>query len=263
MRKTILGSLKRRGLSVALLVAVGVLGFSAVAAADTVGSINFESSQGYAPGNINGQGTDPANTWSKTGPYDVNVVDNARLGFGQALQISNAVTSGSFGDQAFSPGLTDPAGVSAAKKRFDATFQIGTTSDAVQPGLMISVSPDNGQGARTSYLRFEDQTDGVHVLFNQARGATFKESDIATLIRTEAHTVKFSIDFGAASSKAVTIAIDGVVKATGSTWDGYYQTQEHNPKPTVSKMLFRAGGTAATGTFGSGFLIDNLTLTSS
>ena len=43
MRKTIFGSLKRRGLSVALLVAVGVLGFSAVAAADTVGSIDFES----------------------------------------------------------------------------------------------------------------------------------------------------------------------------------------------------------------------------
>ena len=43
MRKTILGSLKRRVLSVVALVAVGVLGFSAVAAADTVGSIDFES----------------------------------------------------------------------------------------------------------------------------------------------------------------------------------------------------------------------------
>ena len=50
---------------------------------------------------------------------------------------------------------------------------------------------------------------------------------------------------------------------TGSTWDGYYQTQEHNPKPTVSKMLFRASGTAAPDTTGHGFLIDNLTLTSS
>lgn len=256
MRETILGSLKRRGLSVALLVAVGVLGFSAVAAADTVGSINFESP--YTIGSIDGQ-----QRWSKTGAYDVNVVNTTRYDFSQALQISNAVTSGSFGDQAFSPGLTDPAGVSATKKRFDASFEIGTTSDDMQAGLMISVSPDNGQGARTSYLRFEDQTDGVHVLFNQARGATFKESDIATLSRATAHTVKFSIDFAAASSKAVTIKIDGVVKATGSTWDGYYQTQEHNPKPTVSKMLFRASGTAVSANSGQGFLIDNLTLTSS
>ncbi len=255
MRKTIFGPLKRRGLSLALLVAVGVLGFSAVAAADTVDSIDFES---YNLGDIN-----PQQNWSKTGPYDVNVVNANRFGFGQAMQISNAVTSGSFGDQTFSPGLTEPAGVSTANKRFDASFQIGTTSDDWQPGLMISVSPDNGQGARTSYLRFEDQANGVHVFFDQARGATFKESDLATLDREHAHTVEFSIDFGAASSKAVTITIDGLVKATGSTWDGYYQTQEHNPKPTVSKMLFRAGGTAAPDTAGDGFLIDNLTLTSS
>jgi hypothetical protein len=257
MRKSTLGSRKRRVLSGALLVAVGVLGFSAVAAADTVGSINFESP--YTIGSISGQ-----QGWSKTGPYDVNVVDAAtRFNFGQALQISNAVTSGSFGDQAFSPGLTDPAGASVAKKRFESSFQIGTTSDVIQSGLMISVSPDNGQGARTSYLRFEDRTDGVHVLFNQARGATFKESDVATLNRATVHTVNFTIDFGAATSKAVTITIDGVVKATGSTWDGYYQTQEKNPAPTVSKMLFRASGTAVSANSGHGFLIDNLTLTSS
>ena len=256
MRKTFLGSLKRRVVSGALLVAVGVLGFSAVAAADTVGSIDFESP--YTLGSISGQ-----QGWSKTGPYDVNVVNNTRSGIGQALQISNAITSGSFGDQAFSPGLTDPAGASVAKKRFESSFNIANDVERRAVGLAISVSPDNGQGARSSYLRFEDQANGVHVLFNQARGATFKESDIATLDRATVHTVKFSIDFGAATSKAVTITIDGAVKATGSTWDGYYQTQEKNPAPTVSKMLFRASGTAVSANIGNGFLIDNLTLTSS
>jgi hypothetical protein len=50
--------------------------------------------------------------WSKTGAYDVeveNVADYANasgFGFGtQALRISNAVTSGAFGDQAFAPAL--------------------------------------------------------------------------------------------------------------------------------------------------------------
>jgi hypothetical protein len=95
MRKTILGSLKRRSLSAALLVAVGVLGFSAVAAADTLGSIDFESAQGYVAGNIHGQ-----NGWSKLGAYDVEVEQTDRFGFGQALRISNAVTTGAFGDQA-------------------------------------------------------------------------------------------------------------------------------------------------------------------
>ena len=50
------------------------------------------------------------------------------------------------------------------------------------------------------------------------------------------------------------------MKATGSTWEGYYQTQEKNPAPTVSKMLFRASGTAVPANSGNGFLIDNLTL---
>ena len=32
--------------------------------------------------------------------------------------------------------------------------------------MHMSVSPDNGSGARMSYLRFEDQSDGVHVFFD-------------------------------------------------------------------------------------------------
>ena len=160
MRHTILGSLKRRGLSVGLVLVLGVLAFSAVAAADTVGSINFDSSQGYDPGNINRQ-----NGWSKTGPYDANVASTTRFAFGQALRISNAVTSGSFSDQTFSPGLTNPASESSAMKHFEASFDIGTTSNDEQPGLAMSVSPDNGQGSRMSYLRFVDQPNGVHVNF--------------------------------------------------------------------------------------------------
>ena len=52
------------------------------------------------------------------------------------------------------------------------------------------------------------------------------------------------------------------MKATGSTWDSYYQTQEHNPTPAVSKMLFRFGG-APSANGGQGFLVDDLTLASS
>ena len=76
------------------------------------------TSSPYTTGNINGQ-----QGWSKTGPYDVEVEQTDRFGFGQALRISNAVTSGGFGDQAFSPGLTDPAGESA-QKHFEASFDI-------------------------------------------------------------------------------------------------------------------------------------------
>ena len=69
----------------------------------------------YTPGDINGQ-----NGWMKTGPYDVAVASvssfpaAAGYGFGaQALRVSNAVASGSFSDQTFSPGLSSAAGESA------------------------------------------------------------------------------------------------------------------------------------------------------
>ena len=242
------------------------LGLASFAVADSSGPITFESSQGYTAGtNINGQ-----NGWSNLGSYDANValVSNfaaaSGYGFGdQALQISNAKTSGSFGDQTFAPLLTTGAAQGTATQHFAASFSIGTTQNTQQSGLSISVSPDNGQGARMSYLRFEDQTGSVHVFFDEAKGATFKETDIATLTRGAAHTVAFLIDFTAASSKQVTIAIDNSVKAVGSTWASYYQTQEHNPTSAVTTMLFRAGGTAVSTLEGNGYLIDNLTYASS
>ena len=82
----------------------------------------------------------------------------------------------------------------------------------------------------------------MHVFFDEARGATFKESDIATLTRGAAHTVAFAIDFTAASGKAVKIMIDGAVKATGSTWASYYQTQEHNPTPLSARCSSARAG---------------------
>jgi hypothetical protein len=232
------------------------LGVASYAAAETKGPITFDSPDYTAGQNINGQ-----QAWSNTGLYDANVV--TLTAGGQALQISNAKTSGSFGDQTFAPLLATPAGVSPALPRFSASFSIQTTSASVQPGLSISVSPDNGQGARMSYLRFDDQVDGVHVFFDQTRGANFKESDIATLSHATAYTIGFSIDFSAASSKAVTITINGTPRVVGSTWQGYYQTQEHNPTPVVSTMLFRAGGTPAPSLAGQGYLIDSLTYASS
>ena len=242
------------------------LGLAGFATADSQGSINFESSQFYTAGqNINGQ-----NGWSNTGLYDANVAlvsgfpaASAYSSFGaQALQISNAKTSGSFGDQTFAPMLTTGAAAGTALQHFGASFSIGTTQSTQQTGLSISVSPDNGQGARMSYLRFDDQTNGVHVFFDEARGATFKETDIATLSDGTPHAVGFSIDFTAASSKQVTITIDGAVKAVGSTWASYYQTQEHNPTSPVKTLLFRAGGTAVPTLAGQGYLIDNLTYSS-
>jgi hypothetical protein len=287
-------SLGRIGVS--LLVVGSVLLVATTAGADTIGPITFEQSQGYVVGPIGGQpvpATVPNGTWSKLGPYDVAVAfvssypDASGYGFGsQALRISNAVTSGSFGDQTFSPGLADEAGESGAfnaglsgglrQPHFDASFLIGTTLNALQPGLRMTVSPDRGDGARMSFLAFEDQADGVHVIFVDVvnRGpvgtdSDFRSSDIATLSRDRSHLIQFSIDFkDGAANDTVKIYIDSKLEKTGSTWEDYYrfdpeQTPQGNQVPTVDKLLFRLSGTAAPTTAGQGFLVDRVVLGSS
>jgi hypothetical protein len=269
-QRTVVGSFL-----VAATVAVLALALTATAAlADSVGPITFEP-PAYSTGDINGQ-----EGWQKFGPYDVAVASVSSFpaasgyGFGtQALRLSDAFTSGSFGDQTFSPGLTNPAGESPAPKYFEASFRIGTALATVQAGLHMSVSPDDGNGSRMSYLRFEDQFDGVHVFFDDVTDpgplgtvATFNETDIATLSRTRAHTILFAINFKKGpGNDGVKIYIDGVKKISGTTWEDYYrydpeQVTNGNQVPTVKKMLFRESGVATVGNHGNGFLIDGLSL---
>ncbi|HEX3283996.1 MAG TPA: hypothetical protein VHT50_04870 [Mycobacterium sp.] len=145
----------------------------------------------------------------------------------------------------------------------------------MQPGLHMSVSPDDGNGGRMSYLRFEDQADGVHVFFDDATDAgpvgtvaDFSDSDIATLNRTSAHTVTFGIGFRTDAADLVNIYVDGSLKHSGTTWENYYRydpEQDGNSHaiPNTSKLLFREGGAANSGNAGGGFLVDGVSLTSS
>lgn len=253
------------------------------AATVNVGPIDFED---YNVGNINGQ-----RDWSKTGPYDVeveNVIDYpdaAHYGFEKkALRASNIYGDGAFGGQAYSPGLTQAAGEGEnVASYFTAGFKIGTTQAEHQPGLAISVSPDDGNGSRMSYLRFNDMADGVHVNFVDVTNegglgtATTWNPDvpIATLARATSHAIRFEIAFvqgpgtDGVGNDVVKIFVDGVLKHTGTTWENYYrydpeQVGNGNAVPTISKMLFAArGDSVPTLVQGEGYLIDNVSLSSS
>ena len=275
--------------NIRLVVALGAmmaLGVTGLARADALGPINFES--GYTAGDINNQ-----NGWSKTGGFDAAVANvsafpaAASYGFGtKALRISDAVTSGSFGDQTFSPGLANEAGETSAdsggpsvgtrQKHFEVSFQIGTTKSTEQPGLHMTMSPDRGDGARMSYLRFDDLSNGVHVYFDDVTNsgplgapADFNERSIATLSRSSAHTIRMTIDFNdGPANDVVQVFVDGTLVATGGSWEDYYrfdpeQAGGGNLVPTVDKVLFRESGDADSGNAGQGYLIDNIGLTSS
>jgi len=277
-------ALKRLFLLAALVVApIGVLGvFGGPAAADTLSPspITFDSSQGYTLGSINGQ-----QGWSDTGGYDAQVVATGVSGFGdQSLQISDAATSGSFGDQTFAPGLTQPAS-ETSNPYFTASFSIDTATASPNDGLHMSVSPDNGQGGRMSYLRFQYQTSDhkVHVFFDDSNQsslcspagcANFTDTDIAQFAPNTVHTFTFAINLvpGATSdgspNDVVKIYEDSSTTPliTGTTWEGYYRYDpESGPTtpPAISTLLFREAGAANSADLGNGYLIDNVSMSSS
>jgi hypothetical protein len=230
---------------------------------------NGSTFDNFALGSVNGQ-----NGWTSTGPYDQAVVRNTYgyAAFGcQSLRLSNAVTSGSFGDQTFSAPAAQPAGETVANNHYEASFDIASTQNTEQTGLSISVSPDRGDGSRMSYLRFQDSPTGIAVYFDDVttttNPASWNEDQVATLDRTVPHTVKFVIDFvDGPSNDVVKIYIDGTLVKTGTTWENYYRfDSESNSEPvrTVDSLLFRAAGTSAPLTNGNGLLFDNVAVTTS
>ena len=265
----------RIALSAMLLVPLGIL-FPIAVSADTVG-VNFENPP-YVAGSINGQ-----DGWASTGAYDQAVVVSPVISGLQSFRISDAVTSGAFGDQTFAKPLTDSVGESSStngtfsagtkQTHFEMQFDLASATSTLQPGMHLSVSPDRGDGSRMSYLRFEDQADGIHVFFDDVTDpgpvgtvATFNETDIATISRS-AHTIKLTLDVvDGPGNDVVKVYIDGSLVKTGTSWEDYYRydpeaAAEQSPR-IVKTVEFRESGTATPADAGNGFLIDNLSLLS-
>ena len=291
MRNLILPSFQKfKRLALLAAPAAVLTAFAASSAlADTVGPITFEPTT-YVLGSPHLQ-----DGWSASGsagigcaPYDHKIATNSYgyASFGtQSLRMSNAVTSGCFGDQTFSKSLVNEAGETSAvgdgmsggtrQKQFDAQWDFASTvPGAEQPGLSVVASPDRGDGARMSWIQMKDTPAGLEVnFFDYQSGAVeagcvtgdnFISSNVASgLDRTVPHTIKITMQFvDGPANDIVKVYVDGILKHTGTSWEDYFRECEGNPTRTVDSVLFRTGGTAAPATFGNGFLIDNLTLTS-
>jgi hypothetical protein len=83
---------------------LALLSYSATAA--TI-NLNFEP-PAYTPGLIGGQ-----QGWTSASYFDTEVTSADAYDGVQSLRISNAVTSGGFGNQTFTPALAVPAGESS------------------------------------------------------------------------------------------------------------------------------------------------------
>jgi hypothetical protein len=118
-----------------------------------------------------------------------------------------------------------------------------------------------------SYLRFDEQADGVHVSFYDVEepGPTFVLTDIATFAIGTAHTFKFDIALNSGpSNDVVKISMDGSVIHTGTSWEDYYRFGGGGPLPSISKLLFRVSGEPHYDPtlLGKGYLFDSVSLSS-
>ena len=248
----------------------------------------------YFPGKIHLQ-----DDWSSSGPYDHFVVVNALATpaynyptFGlQSLRISNAVTSGSFGDQTFSKRTPNHAGETESsclpplcqgtrQSHFEVEQDFASTVPAAeQPGLAVTVSPDRGDGARMSFYRLRDTPTGLAVDFVDVQGveipagdvcgeANFTETTVATgLNRAVPHTIKLTMDLlEGPSNDIVKVYVDGSLRHTGTSWEDYYRydceavAHGGNP-PAVNRILYRTSSVPnAPLTLLHGFVFDNLSL---
>lgn len=288
-----------------LFIALALVRLSVLPAFADSATIDFES---YTVGSVNGQ-----DGWSSTGAagsgcavYDHAIVDSTPYGYGsfgtRSLRISNAVTSGCFGDQTFSKPLVDEAGETAAyvdvpsgtrQEYFVAQWDFASTvPGAEQAGLSVVASPDRGDGGRMSWVQMRDTPSGLEVNFYDYQDAApygsvatptdgygpeddFIFTNLASgLDRTVPHTIRIEVFLvDGPRNDVVRIYVDGVLEHTGTTWEDYFrwvqgpggpeQTAPVHESRVIRSMLFRTGGTAAPATAGNGFLIDNLSITSS
>ena len=193
---------------------------------------------------------------------------------GQSLRISNAVTSGCFGDHTFSASVANEAGESTATSNglsggiranaYEYSMSFSSTTSVYQPGLAVTLSADRGDGARMTWTQIVDTPDGLAVNFYDYDEAVqdFRYTpDIAAgLDRLSVHTLRLTIAFAEGSANdVVKVYVDGNLVHTGTSWEDYFRDWEPGATSrTVDSVLFRTGGAAAPGLMGLGLYFDNM-----
>ncbi len=215
----------------------------------------------YTPGSINGQ-----NGWSVTGPFDQAVVPNTG---GQGFQLTRQVTSGSFGDQTFSPGLGQTAGEpvgGAVTATFEASWTMTPQALASGTDGYIGVSMDNGTGARGNLIRLVNDGSGnweIHAFDYSEALQDFVDVSLGTLPVGVATKIGFTQTFADGPNNDVwKVYINDSQVYTGHGWEDYFRDWQPQPgdAPIVyDRLLFRASGTAVVGD--QGVIIDNVSYT--
>ena len=260
----------------------------------------------FAVGGINGQwdwksfgGAGAVAPGSHCAVYDHVIHANdgfATPAFGErSLRISNAVTSGCYGDQTFSARTADVAGQAGAtslsrdgltnfalpgaalRNHFDAEWTLrSATPGEAQPGLEVVVSPARGDDHRMSWVRMADRPDGLAISVASRADASnpgaFQLVTVTTgLDRSLSHSIRLTMDFAdGPANDVVQVYVNGGLRYAGQSWETFYALDPNgaanfggNP-PAVNRLMFRTGsdllrgipGDPAPALLGKGFLFD-------
>ena len=241
--------------AVAATLAMGGTAFAGPAPLDAY-STNFDGVSLVAT-------SDPS-SWRMTGLYDASV---DQLGANTALRMSNASTRGSFGDMIFSPRLAVAATENGPARSFTASFSLLPVR--LQPGLRVTVSPDNGEGGRAGFLAIEHTATAMTLTvsgsyFDKNGELQWKDQVVASnLDPTVARTVSMKLvkkanTPGNTNNDSFTITLAGNVTKT-STFEAYYQ-DSGEPNYATDTLLFRLSGTAVPALLGAGLYVDDVSM---
>ena len=232
-----------------------------------------------------GASIDRQNGWSAVNPtWDQRVVN---FGGNTVWRVSNAITSGSFSDMPFAPRLggipvntvtnptNDSPGAFAGETstgtsldRYRAMFSFRSATGTAQPGARITVSADNGNGGRQSFIALQDTGSGINVeTFDVDKNTGFFIGPIiiaSGLSYKKWHTTSVDIQFkDGESNDRVKYYVDGKLVHTGPTWEQYYRKDPgqfalHPLGVPVQTLLYRLSGDPQPGVLGGGYYIDNV-----
>lgn len=246
---------------------------------------SFTNFEGFTTGvSVDGQGG-----WGVANPaWDEEVVSFGGA-FGNVWRVSNAATAGSFGDMPFAPrpggivadATTDPvngnpgnfageSGTGAAWTGFRASFDFRSATGAAQTAdTRITISPDNGRGARQGFAGIRDNgSTGLELTtfdYNPATSSFDGPILIGSVGYDTWHNVRYELDFiDGPNNDIARIYLDNVLVHSGPSWEGYYPAFEPALHPLgvpVQTLLFRLSGPAEPNALGGGFFIDNVDIT--
>jgi hypothetical protein len=254
----------RKSIPIAVAAMAMAIAIPGVASADlyqTGFEAPFTASTGQGD-NVNGQ-----LGWEMTAIngyyYDEGVVTGGISG--NSLRQSNAVASGDFAGQTHSPQIGNPAGEAQSNHVFDASYTFKSETGVYQPGLAVSVSPDDGIGGRMSYVRMEDQADGIHAfVVDNPDNATQRQVESPVVYSyNQPHTVRFLMQLVPGEhNDIVRVFIDGqdigeLTHTCFTSWESWYRFGENREPPETDSLIVMARGSSQDSILGPDPLITN------